>query len=200
MNKNHMIRSLFPGKLSVAFLILITASSLVLVASGQTARVNAQKFQRPEDCGLHDYDEFKNSSFNLLGEALKADLNYQKLKAGIQDNFSGEKEFNDSLSNSNLDQLRAMLRSARLMNDRIKILIPDGNELFENVSRIKPETTAKQATSNTKNSMKAVHISGDLLSELTDNLTKDIEALSRRIARKGGTMREVEDKEAMELE
>ena len=195
-----MIKPLFPGKLLVPFLTLVTLFSLVFVASGQTARVNALKFQRPKDCGLHDYDEFKNSSFDLLGEALKADINYEKLNADIQDNLSGEKEFNDSIANADISKLKAVLKSTQLMNDRVKKLTSDGNKLLQNASENQPATTAKQATSNTKNSMKAVNASKDLLSELTGKVTKDIEALAKRIAEKGGTVREDQDEKALEPE
>ena len=195
-----MIKSLFPGKLLVSCLTLVTAFSLVFVASGQTARIYALKFQRPKDCGLHDYDEFKNSSFDLLGEAIKTDINYEKLNADIQGNLSGEKEFNDSIANADISKLKTVLKLTQLMNDRVKKLTSGGNKLHENSSEIKPATTAKQATSNTKNSMKAVSASMDLLNELTAKVTEDIEALAKRIAKKGGTVREDKDEKALEPE
>jgi hypothetical protein len=191
-----MKKTLSNGQLRVACLMLIAVFSFVFTAWGQTAREEAQKLQRPKDCGVRDYDDFKNASFNLLGEILKTDLNYDKLKTDIQGYLSGEKEASISGANTDINKMRAILKSIKVMDDRVKKLTTEGNELMQNAANIKPITAAKQATSNTKTSLKAVDASKNLMEELSGTVTKDIQTLSEKIQEMGGTVEE--EKEGIE--
>jgi len=89
-------------------------------------------------CGITDYDEFKNSSFNLLHELLKTDDNYAKIKTDINGYAEGT-------------------RDVTVAN-------------------------VKASTSNTKKSIQAVDYSKSMMSEITSQVTQDMEMLSEKLA------------------
>jgi hypothetical protein len=76
------------------------------------------------------------------------------------------------------------------MDDRVKKLVADGNELLQNAADIKPVTAANQASSNPKTSMKAVELSDKLMHEITNTVSRDIEVLVKKITDLGGTVEE----------
>ena len=64
-------------------------------------------------------------------------------------------------------------------DDRVNTLATDGKNLAENVTKVRPVTRVKQATDNTKTSMRAVDLSRELLKELKVNVDKDLEKLEK---------------------
>jgi len=185
-----MNQSVFKGSFSIFCLCLIIAFIPFNFISGQTAREEAQKLERPKDCGVSRYDDFKNSSFNLLADILKTDLNYEKLKIDIGGYLSGGKDTTVSGVNTDVNKLKAILKAVKAMDDRVKKLVADGNELLQNAADIKPVTAANQASSNPKTSMKAVELSDKLMHEITNTVSRDIEVLVKKITDLGGTVEE----------
>ena len=65
------------------------------------------------------------------------------------------------------------------MDERVVALTGDGNDLLKDAKSVKPVTKVKAATNNTKKSLKAVDLSKKMISELTGQVSSDIEYLSR---------------------
>ena len=68
------------------------------------------------------------------------------------------------------------------MDDKVKSLSSEGEELLKNASKVKPVTKVKAATSNTKKSIQAVDYSKSMMSEITSQVTEDMEMLSGKLA------------------
>jgi len=185
-----MKKALLPTHLLAAFFTIVFVFSLTLTANGQTAREEAKKLQRPKDSGISDYDAFKNASFNLLGEVKKTDLNYEKVKTDIDGYLTGGKEATVDGAKSDINRMKALLKSIQNMDDRVKKLIAEGNDLMQNAKDVKPITKAKAASSNTKKSLKAVDVSKDLMKEMTVGLTGDLGKLAEKVVDLGGSVDE----------
>jgi prefoldin subunit 5 len=181
-------------KNSISFrTILFLLPALILIASpvfSQSTSEEARKLQRPKDSGVKDYDEFKNSSFNLLQELLKADDNYAKIKADINGYAEGSREATVNNIRMDYGRLKKLKKSTEVMDDRVKSLSSEGEELLQNASKVKPVTKVKAATSNTKKSIKAVDYSKSMMSEITAEVTTDMETLSEKLAEMGEVVEE----------
>ena len=173
--------------LLAAMLTLLFAFS-PLLTNGQSAREEANKLQRPKDCGISDYDSFKNASFNLLGEVKKTDVNYANVKKDIDGYLTGGKEATVDGVKSDINRMKAILKSIQDMDDRVKRLTEEGNDLLQNAKDVRPVTKVKAATDNTKDSIKAVDVSKDLMKELTETITGDLDKLVEKVTELGGTV------------
>ena len=76
------------------------------------------------------------------------------------------------------------------MDDRVKNLSSEGEELLKNASKVKPVTKVKAATSNTKKSIKAVDYSKSMMNEITAQVATDMETLSAKLAELGEEIEE----------
>lgn len=187
-----MKKALFSGKPGAAFLALVLLFGLVAGATGQDAREEAKKLQRPKDCGISDYDAFKNASFNLLGEVKKSDINYDKIKTDIAGYLEGDKQATVDGVKSDINRLKSLNKSMQVMDDRVKKLTQEGNDLLQNAKNVKPVTKVKAATSNTKTSIKAVDVSKDLMKEMGGTIEEDITKLKDKVTALGGSVEEEE--------
>ena len=157
---------------------------------GQSTAEEAKKLQRPKDSGITDYDEFKNSSFNLLQELLKTDDNYAKIKTDINGYDEGTRDVTVANVKGDYGRLKKLKKSTEVMDDKVKSLSSEGEELLKNASRVKPVTKVKAATSNTKKSIQAVDYSKSMMSEITTQVTEDMEGLSEKLAGLGEEIEE----------
>ena len=185
-----MKTTLFSRRLMTGLLSIIFVFSFVITSDAQTARDEAKKLKRPKDCGISDYDSFKNSSFKLLAEVLKTDVNYEQVKTDINGYLTGDQKPTVDGINADMKRLTAILKSIKVMDDRVANLTKDGNDLLKNAKSVKPVTKAKPASSNTKNSLKAVVASKDLMKELTTSVTGDVGALTKKMGDLGGKVDE----------
>ena len=181
-----MKTTLLPTRLMTGLLTIIFAFSFVIVSDAQTPREDAKKLKRPKDCGISDYDAFKNSSFSLMAEVLKTDLNYEKIKTDMNGYLSGDQKPTVDGIAADMKRLKSLLKSIKVMDDRVVNLTKDGNDLLKNAKNVKPVTKAKPATSNTKSSLKAVDVSKGLMKELTTSVTGDIDTLTEKMGELGG--------------
>lgn len=158
---------------------------IALPVLSQSTSEEAKKLQRPKDSGIKDYDEFKNSSFNLLQELLRMDENYATIKADVDGYASGRRDVNINNVKGDYGRLKQLKKSTQVMDDRVKSLSSEGEELLKNASKVKPVTKVKAATSNTKKSIKAVDYSKTMMSEITEQVTTDMETLSEKLSELG---------------
>jgi len=89
-----------------------------------------------------------------------------------------------------VSSMKAILKSIQAMDDRVKKLTGEGNDLLQNAKDVKPVTKVKAASSNTKTSIKAVDVSKDLMKEMTGTITGDLENLAKKITDLGGSVDE----------
>ncbi len=153
-----------------------------VIAVGQSTSEEAKMLKNPKDCGVSQYDDFKNSSFSLLSELLKTDANYGGLKADIAGFKSGEKEITIDAVKGDISKFKKLKKSLETMDEKVVTLTSEGNDLLKEATNVKPVTKVKAATDNTKESLKAVDYSKKMIGELTGQVSSDIEYLSEQLS------------------
>lgn len=159
--------------------MLFTFIFVLTAAFSQSVVEDAEKLKKPVDCGVGQYDAFKNSSFELKDDLLKSTKNHARLREDIAKYDTGEREKNAVNLGGDMAKMRQMKNSMGDFDERVNRLAGDGKTLAENVTGVRPVTKVKQATDNTKTSMRAVDLSRDLLKELKTNVDKDLEKLEK---------------------
>jgi hypothetical protein len=171
-------------KLFLSLFALILISSLSIFS--QTLQERAQSLKRPGDCGVPDYDAFKNSSFTLKDDILKTDKNYSQVTNNVARYKSGERAVTVDSVKSDINKVKSMKTSLKTFDDKLVSLTEKGKELMNNVTKVKPVTKIKPATSNTKDSVKAVDISKELLKTLSGKVDADLTTLNGLLTKAGG--------------
>jgi len=163
----------------ISLLVILILSAAIAV--GQTTSEEAKELQKPKDCGISQYDDFKNSSFGLLSELLKTDTNYEGLKMDIAGYKSGDKEITLDAVKGDISKFKKLKSSLESMDERVVALSDDGKGLLEDAKNVKPVTKMKAATNNTKKSIKAVDLSKAMIGELTSQVSSDLEYLTEQL-------------------
>ena len=104
--------------LSVLVILMLSAA----IAVGQTTAEEAKKLKNPKDCGVSQYDDFKNSSFKLLSELLKTNTNYEGLKADIAGFKSGEKAITLDAVKGDISKFKKLKKSLETMDEKVVAL------------------------------------------------------------------------------
>lgn len=159
--------------------ILFTFIFVLTTAFSQSVVEDAEKLKKPVDCGVDQYDAFKNSAFDLKDDLMKSTKNHAQLSEDIEKYETGEREKNTINLAGDMAKMRQLKNSMGDFDDRVNTLATDGKNLAENVTKVRPVTRVKQATDNTKTSMRAVDLSRELLKELKVNVDKDLEKLEK---------------------
>jgi len=171
-------------KLILASLTLALAGTLSLMA--QSLQEQSQALKRPADCGVTDYDAFKNSSFILKDDVAKTDKNYEQVTTDIGKYATSEKEVTVDNVNADINKVKDVKNSVKTFDDKVVQLTETGKTLSSNVTSIKPITKIKPATTNTKDSVKAVDLSRDILKGLSTKVDADLETLNGLLVKAEG--------------
>jgi len=171
-------------KLIYSALFLALAGTLSL--TGQTLQEQAQTLKSPADCGVTDYDAFKNSSFTLKDDVTKTDKNYEEVTTDIAKYASSEKAVTVENVKADIAKVKSIKASLGTFDEKVASLTETGKTLSSNVTSIKPITKIKPATTNTKDSVKAVDLSRDILKSLSAKVDADIETLNGLLTKAEG--------------
>ena len=112
---------------------------------GQSTAEEAKKLQRPKASGIKDYDEFKNSSFNLLQELLKTDDNYAKIKTDVNGYAGGTREATVANIKGDYGRLKKLKKAIRPKKKPRAIRLKKST----NTRQKKKSTKARKKSTNT---------------------------------------------------
>jgi hypothetical protein len=171
-------------KLILISFALAFAGTLSLKA--QSLQEKSQALKRPSDCGVTDYDAFKNSSFTLKDDVSKTDKNYEQVSTDIAKYASSERPVTLDNVKADIVKVKDVKTSVKTFDDKVVKLSETGKTLSSNVTSVKPITKIKPATTNTKESVKAVDLSRDILKSLSSKVDVDLETLNGLLAKLGG--------------
>ena len=163
-------------KLTIAILIF-ALSPFVLSAQDD--------LERPKNIGVSDFDNFKNSSFDIKDESatLKESVtqidNEIKNYSGVMNTISVEK------IKTNLKALKDSKEAVATLTNRISSLDEKSKALLENAKNLKPKTKSIGATKNTNKSVKGLGIAKEDLKGVTDLLEADIKLLKDELTSRG---------------
>ncbi len=170
--------------------LILTSIALAFVATlsimAQSLQQQATALKKPADCGVTDYDAFKNSSFTLKDDVAKTDKNYEQISTDVAKYASSEKPVTLDNVKADINKVKEVKTSLKTFDEKVANLSETGKTLSSNVTSVKPITKIKPATTNTKDSVKAVDLSRDILKSLASKVDVDLGTLNGLLAKLGG--------------
>ena len=163
-------------KLLLALLVITLFGTFSAMA--QSLQEKAKALVKPADCGVVDYDAFKNSSFLLKEEVLKTDKNYATVSNDITRYAKGERKLTVTSVKSDIKKVKSVSTSIKSLNDKANKLAESGKNLAANASKVSPASKIETIASNTKNSVKAVDLSREILKGLSTKANNDMGTLN----------------------
>ena len=162
------------------FVLLLVGIVLIYPAFAQDKTVN-----RPADIGESEFDNFKNSSFNVLEEStkLKRDLTH------IDDEI---KSYGGVLSEVATDKLKGhyqaltgVKKEVEGVNSNIAVLDDKGKDMVANASKVTPKMKSIKATTNTKKSVEGLDIAKGNMTAIADMLQNDTKLIAEELKSRG---------------
>jgi len=152
--------------------LLFAVLSFILLGLTQ---VNAQKddkygdLERPENLGNADFDNFKNSAFDIYFNVGKLDENLKKVETNLV-------EYKKDVNNINITSLKSDIKSLNEINESLVKLqketadLKDKSEsMVKEAKNFKPAMKAPKAVNNTNKSVTALDQANDRLKVLAEN-------------------------------
>jgi vacuolar-type H+-ATPase subunit I/STV1 len=145
----------------------------------------AQDVQRPKNVGISEFDNFKNSSFDIKEESasLKADVKQ------IDDEVKGYSGVINTVGvdklRTNLAALKGSKESVSKLNEKLGVLDEQGKTLVQKAKSVKPKMKSVGATKNTNSSVKGLNLAKDDLKAVGEMLDTDIKLITDELKARG---------------
>lgn len=158
-------------KARVWSLILMTFCYFTLSTNLATAQSDDKygDLDRPDNIGDSDFDNFKNSAFDIYFNVGKLDENLKKVESNLV-------EYQKDKSNINFTSLRSDIKSLNEINESLAklqketaVLKDKSESMVKGAKDFKPKLKAPKAISNTNKSVTALDQANDRLKVLVDN-------------------------------
>ena len=141
--------------------------------------------KRPKNVGISDFDNFKNTSFDVREESASLNENVGKIDSEIK-NYSGViNTIGVAKLKEDLAALKESKDAVKILNDKIGDLDNDGKSLMENAKKVKPKMKSMSATKNTNQSIKGLGLAKKDLKSVSEMLETDIKLLSDELKARG---------------
>ncbi len=145
---------------------------LSFLCFGQTFAQTDDKYgdlKRPDNIGDSDFDNFKNSAFDIYFNVGKLDENLKKVESNLV-------EYQKDKSNINIASLKSDIKSLNEINDGLAKLQNEtatlkskSETMVKEAKNITPKMKAPKAVSNTNKSVTALDQANDRLKVLVEN-------------------------------
>ena len=161
-------------KKSLVLLILLG----IFIFPGVMNAQDKKDVERPKNIGVSDFDNFKNSSFDVKDESASLKENVTHIDNEIK-NYSGViNTIGVQKLKENLKALQESQKAIRELSKEIGELDEQAKALLENAKNVKPKTKSISATKNTNKSTKGLGIAKDNLKVVTELLETDIKLIT----------------------
>lgn len=140
---------------------------------------------RPGDIGDGDFDNFKNSAFNVLDESskLKRDLTHIdteiKEYSGVMSTASTEK------IKGHYQALTGIRKEVDGVNSNLAELDNKGKDMVANASNVTPKMKSIKATANTKKSVEGLDAAKGNMKSIAEMLQADTKLLADELKSRG---------------
>lgn len=141
--------------------------------------------ERPADINESDFDNFKNSAFNIVDESskLKRDLTHIdteiKEYSGVMSTVSTEK------IKGHYQALTGVSKEVQKVNANIAELDDKGKDMVANASKVTPKLKSVKATSNTKKAVEGLDFSKGNMASIAEMLKADTKLLADELKSRG---------------
>jgi len=144
-----------------------------------------ESVDRPKDVGVSDYDNFKNSSFDVQDESASLKENVTQIDNEIKQYSGVMNTLSVSKIRENLTALKESKQAVKVLSDKLADLSPQGKTLVENAKNVTPKMKSVSASKNTNKSMKALDLSKNDLKSVGEMLEADISLLTEELKSRG---------------
>lgn len=164
----------------VQFVFIFLSLILIIPAFAQDKTVS-----RPSDIGESEFDEFKNSSFNVLEESTKLKTDLSHIDKEI-------KEYSGVMSTIGTDKIKGHYKAltgirseVEGVNSNIAKLDDKGKDMVTNAGKVTPKLKSIKATANTKKSVEGLEVAKGNMKSITEILQEDTKLLAEELKSRG---------------
>lgn len=164
----------------VQFVFIFLSLILIIPVFAQDKTVS-----RPSDIGESEFDEFKNSSFNVLEESTKLKTDLSHIDKEI-------KEYSGVMSTIGTDKIKGHYKAltgirseVEGVNSNIAQLDDKGKNMVTNASKVTPKLKSIKATANTKKSVEGLEVAKGNMKSITEILQEDTKLLAEELKSRG---------------
>lgn len=161
---------------------MILALGLMVVVPGFA---QDKQVSRPADIGESEFDDFKNSSFNVMDES-------SKLKRDLTHIDNEIKEYSGVMSTVATDKIKGHYQAltgirgeVEKVNSNIAQLDEKGKDVVANASKVTPKLKSVKATANTKKSIEGLDVAKGNMKSIAEMLQKDTQLLAAELKSRG---------------
>lgn len=163
---------------------------LLCFALAAVAQDDAKPLKRPDNISVSNFDDFKNTSFDVLEQSAKLKQDVTTIDTEIK-NYSGV------LSTLSVDKLKKDYNALRDINkvsksltEKIGELDNQGKDLLNSAKTVTPKTKSFGATSNTNKSVKGLETARKNLDGVGTLLQTDSKLLLEELKKRGEAVEE----------
>ena len=140
---------------------------------------------RPSDIGESEFDNFKNSSFDVMEESTDLKENLMHIDEEI-------KSYSGVISTVSTDKIKGHYKAltgvrseVEVINSNIAELDDKGKDMVANASKVTPKMKSVKATANTKKSVQGLEVAKSNMKTITDVLQEDTKLLAAELKSRG---------------
>jgi hypothetical protein len=158
-------------KKNLQFLFMALLSLSLMLSLGANAQ-NLDKYgdlERPDNIGDGDFDNFKNSSFDVYYNVGKLDVNLQKVETNLVAYQKDTKNIDFNSLKSDIKSLNEINQAMPALQSEITSLKGKSEAMVKGAKDFSPKLKAPKAVKNTDKSVKALDAANDRLKILTEH-------------------------------
>ena len=152
--------------------MLIVLAGLFFATMNQAFAQRDDKYgdlDRPDNIGNSDFDNFKNSSFDVYFNVGKLDENLKKVETNLVEYQKDKSNINVSSVRSDIKSLNEIGEALVKLQTETTSLKDKSEEMVKGAKNFTPKLKAPKAISNTNKSVTALDQTNDRLKVLVDN-------------------------------
>ena len=153
-----------------------------------TALLAQDPVKRPENIGIGDFDNFKNTAFDSQIESIDLNKNSTKLDQEIKGYAGVLSTISVPKLKADLEALRGIHKSQKALREKLGSLDDQGKSLVSKAKEVTPKLKVPQATGNTNKSIKALESTRKNLDGVTGLITSNSKILIDELKKRGETV------------
>ncbi len=127
--------------------------------------------KRPANIGVSDFDNFKNSCFDIYFNSHKLDKELKDIETNLTKYAADKSNIDFNSLREDIKSLKAINESTKELTAELKALDDKSETMAKNAKNIKPKTKAPKAVKNTNSSIKALNDAKSTLKSVGENQT-----------------------------
>ena len=170
-------------KLAILLILGLIITPIIVKAQGDDKKKDEVK--RPTNVGISNFDNFKNSSFDITDESSSLKKNVAIIDKEIKSYSGLMNTIGVDKLKKNFKALKESQVAIKKLTDRIGKLDNEGKILVQDAKNVKPKLKSVSATKNTNKSIKGLGVAKGEIKSVTALLNTDIKLISDELKSRG---------------